>query len=105
MILVGGWCTPGLADETPTPQAPHPDQAQSQQAESHGLEEIRVTAQRRSENLQKVPIAVTVLSADALDKQGVDDVMLLATTLPRLNYTTNANVAPPPIPAIAFPSP
>ena len=95
MILVGVWSTPGLAAETPTPQASQPDQAQSQQSEAHGLEEILVTAQRRSENLQKVPIAVTVLSADALDKQGVDDVRLLATAVPGLTYTTNGNVGVP----------
>lgn len=92
MILVDAWCTSGLAEETPTPQ---PDQAQSQQTEGHGLEEIIVTAQRRSENLQKVPIAVTVLSADTLDKEGVDDAMLLATTVPGLTYTTQGNLGVP----------
>jgi iron complex outermembrane receptor protein len=95
MILVGAWCAPGLAEETPTPQPPQPDPAQPQQAEGHGLEEIIVTAQRRSENLQKVPIAVTVLSADTLDKEGVIDVRLLASTVPGLTYTTNGNTGVP----------
>jgi iron complex outermembrane receptor protein len=91
MILVGTWCTPGLTEEAATAQG----QAQSQQAESHGLEEIVVTAQRRSENLQNVPIAVTVLSADALAEKGVDTVSLLATTVPGLTYAETGTLGTP----------
>jgi iron complex outermembrane recepter protein len=91
MILVGTWCTPGLTEEVATPQG----QAQSQQTEGHGLEEIVVTAQRRSENLQKVPIAVTVLSADALAEKGVDTVELLATTVPGLTYSETGTLGTP----------
>ena len=88
MILVGAWSTPGLTEEAATAQG----QAQSQQAEGHGLEEIVVTAQRRSENLQNVPIAVTVLSADALAEKGVDTVSLLATTVPGLTYAETSTL-------------
>jgi iron complex outermembrane receptor protein len=91
MVLVGTWCTLGLTQEAATPQG----QAQSQQTESYGLEEIVVTAQRRSENLQNVPIAVTVLSADALAEKGVDTVGLLATTVPGLTYTETATLGTP----------
>jgi len=35
------------------------------------LQEITVTAQRRSENLQKVPISITVLSSNDLEKQNI----------------------------------
>ena len=34
------------------------------------LEEIVVTAQKRSENLQDVPIAITAVSGQALDRAG-----------------------------------
>jgi iron complex outermembrane receptor protein len=95
VILVGAGCTAGLAQEATPPQAQRPDAAQSPQAEDHGLEEITVTAQRRSENLQDVPIAVTVLTADALEKQGIDDVKLLATTVPGLTYTTDGGIGTP----------
>lgn len=54
-----------------------------------------VTAQRRSENLQDVPIAVSVLSADRLATMGVSDTKLLATTVPGLTFTTQANLAAP----------
>jgi iron complex outermembrane recepter protein len=35
------------------------------------LEEIIVTAQRRSENLEKTPLAITALSADTLEMRGI----------------------------------
>lgn len=38
------------------------------------LEEITVTAQRRSENLQSVPLSVTAFSANNLIAAGVTDV-------------------------------
>ncbi len=41
--------------------------AQDEAAEEGGLEEIVVTAQRREENLQDVPLSVTALSDDKLD--------------------------------------
>lgn len=53
-----------------------------------GVEEIIVTAQKRSENLQTVPITITALSAAALESSGVstlDDVTRLA---PGLSMST-----------------
>ena len=44
-----------------------PAAAQDEAAEEGGLEEIVVTAQRREENLQDVPLSVTALSDDKLD--------------------------------------
>jgi iron complex outermembrane receptor protein len=38
------------------------------------LEEITVTAQKREENQQKVPIAMEVISGDQLVEQGLDNV-------------------------------
>ncbi len=45
----------------------------SAQAEA-ALEEIVVTAQRRAESLQDVPIAITAISGDELEALGVDDI-------------------------------
>lgn len=39
------------------------------------LEEVIVTAQKRDESLQDVPIAISALSADTLQKQGVANLM------------------------------
>ena len=43
--------------------------------DSGGLEEVVVTAQRREQNLQVVPISVTAYSAEALEKGNVRGAM------------------------------
>lgn len=53
------------------------------------LEEVLVTAQRREENLQDVPIAVTAVSADTLAKAGVADTFDLKAVAPSLNFSTS----------------
>lgn len=45
----------------------------AQTAPANGLEEIVVTAQKREQNLQDVPIAISALSADKLQKLNVRD--------------------------------
>jgi iron complex outermembrane receptor protein len=51
---------------------------------SQGLEEIVVTAQRRSERLQDVPVAVTAFSSEQLERQNITDVHSLAGLSPSL---------------------
>jgi iron complex outermembrane receptor protein len=58
------------------------------QEESGGLEEITVTAQRRSENIQDVPIAVTAVTAEMLETKGLNDVSKLSALAP--NVTLDA---------------
>ena len=53
--------------------------------ESAGLAEIVVTAQRRAESLQAVPISVTALSASQLDSSGVTGIQDLSLSVPALN--------------------
>lgn len=52
-----------------------------------GLEEMVVTARRREEQIQDVPLAVTVLSGDALEKGGVRDVEDLRFKAPALQVS------------------
>ncbi len=52
------------------------------------LEEIVVTAQKREENLQNVPIAVTAVSGDTLEKVGITDTFDLKAVAPSLNFST-----------------
>jgi iron complex outermembrane receptor protein len=49
------------------------------------LEEIVVTAQRRAENLQKVPIAVTAITSESLERGVVTDITDLRSVVPGLN--------------------
>ena len=48
------------------------------------LEEVTVTAQRRGQNLQDVPIAVTALSGEDLALRGLSDITELAQSVPSL---------------------
>jgi outer membrane receptor protein involved in Fe transport len=51
--------------------APAMAQAQTATAPKSGIEEVVVTATKRTENLQKVPVAVTAMGADQLANLGV----------------------------------
>jgi iron complex outermembrane recepter protein len=56
------------------------------------LGDIIVTARRTAENLQKVPLAVTVLSGDSLRKQAIVAPADLGNKIPSLSVgTSNAN--------------
>jgi len=55
------------------------------------IEKVVVTARRREETLQDVPVSVTAFSADQLSKQSIPDVVALATALP--NTTLKASRA------------
>lgn len=64
MLLATASATPLYAQ---TAQAAGEPQAQA----NVGLEDIVVTAQRRSQNLQDVPVAVTAFTGDALETKGI----------------------------------
>ena len=53
-------------------------------AEAGGLEEVIVTAQRRAETLQSVPLAVSVFTGEALREQGLLDLKSLSERTPGL---------------------
>jgi iron complex outermembrane receptor protein len=53
-----------------------------------GLQEIVVTATKRSENLQNVPVAVSAISSDALANKGVFETSDLNNTMPNLQVSS-----------------
>lgn len=57
-------------------------QAQSGSKDTGGLEEVVVTAERRQENLQSVPVTVTAISLDEMQTSGVKDLQTLSTLVP-----------------------
>lgn len=57
-------------------------------ARDDGVEEIIVTAQRRSESIQDVPIAITAISGDTLARSGVTGTDALQRLAPGLNIAT-----------------
>jgi len=64
---------------------PLPDLKKSPAAPAHGgIEEVVVTARRTQENLQDVPVAISVLSAEDLRKEAIDDAQDLQGKVPSL---------------------
>ena len=63
-------------------------------AESGQLEEILITAQKRTEKLEDVPVAASVVSADVLAQQNVSDISDVNKLVPsvQLNGTINGRV-------------
>jgi iron complex outermembrane recepter protein len=55
--------------------------------EEGGLEEIVVTAQRREENLQSVPISVSAITAGTLEKSGISATIQLSQVVPAVQIT------------------
>lgn len=56
-------------------------------AQENFLEEIIVTAQKRQQSLQDVPLAVTAFDAKSLEESGFEDVTDLATQVPNLQIS------------------
>ncbi len=84
-------------------------------AEPGTLDEVIVTAERREQNLQDVPISATVLSAEDLERRGVTDLNDIQTVAPAVainvvNRSTFVNIrgvgiaqsAPTSNPGVAF---
>ena len=57
-------------------------------SDDNGLEEIMVTAQRRTENLQRTPIAITALDSEALERRGIANIQEAITGMPNVDLNT-----------------
>ncbi|SLK10708.1 TonB-dependent receptor [Novosphingobium mathurense] len=60
-------------------------------SEADGIEEIVVTAQKREQRLQDVPVAVSALTSDALEDRGIKDVVDVQRAVPALTITQSQN--------------
>jgi len=81
VLAAAGWAAPAAAQDAPSTPV----------AEEGGLGDIVVTAQRREESLQDVPVSVSVLSGDALGAitSTGSDVRALAGRVPSLNIESS----------------
>src|SRR6202167_4858550 len=59
-------------------------------AESGSLEEVVVTAERREENIQNVPIAVSAFTADVMQERNLTDIHTLGNLTPGVNLDAGA---------------
>src|SRR5262245_26794095 len=69
------------------PAASAQQSAGEESAQSGGLEQVIVTAQRREESVQRSSLAISVVSASALQQAGVTQARDLATIVPGLSIS------------------
>ncbi|MGN8000489.1 TonB-dependent receptor plug domain-containing protein [Sphingomonas sp. 22176] len=88
--MLGYGATAWAQDSAPAMGSQTPSSA----AQDHGgLEEIIVTAQKREQRLQDVPVAVTALTSEALQSRGINDVAAVANAVPSLTITQSNSPA------------
>ena len=63
-----------------------PPQAEAQQSSQLVMEEIVVTARKREENLQEIPVTVTAFSSNAIERFDITDLFDIAALTPGLDY-------------------
>ena len=76
------------AQDSSAPKSAVSSTSEASEAPGAGLAEIVVTAQKRSENLQRVPIAVTAITSGELAQKGVNSLLDLTTLTPNLQIAT-----------------
>lgn len=76
--------------------------AQSADAPAADSGDILVTAQRKSESVQKVPIAVTAISVERVEALNLKDVQALQLVTPGLQFNTGINYAQTYIRGVGF---
>ena len=78
------------AAQVPTEEGAPPADVQTEDTAAQGSDQdIVVTARRRNEVLQDVPIAVTAYSGEQLERQGALDITDVADTTPNVNLETS----------------
>ena len=80
IAALGAWCTSGAVQAAVSASVER----------TEGLEEVVVTATRREQNLQEVPIAVTAFTAENLQSRGVTDIHALSMLTPNVNLDAGA---------------
>ena len=80
--------TPALAQDTqPQPGPAQSGTTQTAQTTTDESENILVTAQRRTQLLQDVPIAVSAFTGEQLERQQIENAQDLQLNLPNVTYT------------------
>jgi iron complex outermembrane recepter protein len=92
---LGQASAPGAVDTASQPQNNAAVDDTSAGEQGGGIGDIVVTAQRREENLQTVPLAITAISGDTLKNRGVVDMSRLNEFVPGFSFgQTGSDVRP-----------
>jgi iron complex outermembrane receptor protein len=84
---------PVIVAQSATPAAEQTSAIPAAQGAGAGLDEIVVTAERRSESLQSTPIAISAVSGDALQERQIVDLEGLSNQIPNVEFGRNAGDA------------
>jgi iron complex outermembrane receptor protein len=88
-LIAMAWAGAASAQTAPQPAPVAPEAAQE------GMQDIVVTAQRREQNLQEVPLAITAVAGDTLLKRGATDISALNKFVPGFSFgQTGSDVRP-----------
>ncbi len=87
LLAFGATCAFAQQDQTsqPTSQDQSQSQSQSSSEQTGGLQEVVVTAQRREQNVQNVPISVTAFTTQELQQNNVTNIHDLSEMTPGVN--------------------
>jgi iron complex outermembrane receptor protein len=92
VAIASAWLVTGaIAQSTPASPTGTAASVSTEASGDTGLAEIIVTAQRREENLQRVPISATVLTGAQLQDRGIIDIQQLQTQTPGLSIQPPLN--------------
>ena len=86
---------PAFADTNPDPQDNGSASSANDQSKAQQLGEITVTAQKRTENVQSVPISMDVLTTDKLTEMNVSDVSDWTKLLPMVATSSSQGTYQP----------
>ena len=92
VIAAAAW---GLGGTCAVAQPAPPGATQPPSADRARVEDIVVTAQKKSEKLQQVPVTVSAFDAATLKRQGITQTSDLSTVVPGLVYTEVVGYAVP----------
>lgn len=93
LVIVSGVAALTLAERVYAQDAPTAS-AESAPINQSGITDIVVTAQKRSENVNKVGMSITAASGDALQARGISDTADLGKVVPGFTYTRSSYGAP-----------
>lgn len=81
-------CQPALAQSGPNDTPPTPAQQSASDGQEPDTTEIVVTAQKREENLQNVPISIQAIGTRRLDQLGISNFEEYTKQLPSVSFQT-----------------
>ena len=92
LVLFSGMMMHQAIAQEVTPDADNSDSADAKVKEEIVLDEIKVTAQKRVEDVQDIPLAVTAIGGDAIKEMNLDDLNAVSDQVPNLTINDSPGV-------------